>query len=61
VHQLVGGTFERPHVCDRRREARDLVRAERLCCSDVSSTRIESSSASTVPRLVAVKRIFTGT
>jgi len=60
MQQLIGGPIERPNRLDRRREPRDLVRAERHCCASVSSTRIESSTASSVPRLVAVTRILTG-
>ena len=65
VQQRVGGAPERLHVRDGRGEARELVRARRHCGAFFSSTRIESSTASSVasrtPRKFAVTRIFTGT
>ena len=61
VQQRVGGRGQPREVADRRRQRRDVVRAQRHCSATGSSTRIESSSASRVPRWVATTRIFTGT
>ena len=60
VQQRVGGLVQRADLGDRRREAGDAVRPHRHCSGVASSTRIESSSASSVPRFVAATRILTG-
>jgi hypothetical protein len=60
VQQQVGGLVQRAEFGDRRREDRDAVRPRRHCSGVASSTRIESSRASSVPRFVAVTRILTG-
>ncbi len=61
VQQGVGRRGQPREVADRRRQHGDLRGARRHCTATGSSTRIESSSASIVPRLVATTRIFTGT
>ena len=69
VQQRVGWLQERPDRGDGCRQSRDLVRphqrARHHWRASVSSTRIESSVASSVassmPRYEPVTRIFTGT
>ena len=60
VQQLVGVLAQRANFGDRRSEPFDADRPQRHCSGIASSTRIESSNASRVPRFVAVTRIFTG-
>ncbi len=51
VEQVVGRGRERLDFRDRSGQSGDLVGPQRHCCASASSTRIESSSASKVPRL----------